>query len=185
MISDRLFWYGYKHDRQVHICLKEPNSGRKCTKFWNKRSKWAMCENTLNLHLHQAQIQSNRGQWRWKEIALDHLSLSMAEDTHCSLLIHAEHTDGSGLFSFPKVKLSVPRKARRPPCHFLPSYLLNWGLRYLSILLFLQHDTLESEERLNEKERQKRRDRRRGSGLLYQLYTWPVWTDPMACAAQC
>ncbi len=144
-----------------------------------------MCENTLNLHLHQAQIQSNRGQLHWKEIVLDPLSLSMAEDLHCPLLIHAEHTDGSGLFSFQKVKLSAPRKARRPPCHFLPSYLLNWVFGDLSIFFLLQHDTLESEERQKETERQRGRDRRRGSGLLYQLYTWPVWTDPMARAAQC
>lgn len=78
-----------------------------------------MCENTLN------QIQSNWGQLRWKEIVLDPLLLSMAEDLHCPLLIHAEHTDGSGLFSSQKDKLSATRKTQKPPCHFLPSYLLN------------------------------------------------------------
>lgn len=95
VILDRLFWSGSKYDCQVHICLKEPSSGRKCTKFWN-------------LHLHQAQIQPNRGQWCWKEVALDPLSLSRAEDTHCPLQIHSEHTDDSGLFSFHMV--SAPGK---------------------------------------------------------------------------
>lgn len=83
----------------VFICLNELNYGRKCTRFWNKHSKQAMCvkalilcwwinsstwlHNQISMLLRGAHGQVSELKWMQLQLGLDHLWYWAKSTAHC------------------------------------------------------------------------------------------------------